>query len=48
MNARREPREDLTAARVVETIFAGCVLGLLITRPRWGFRALELLSRRPH
>jgi hypothetical protein len=46
MNERRDDHDGLTAVRVVETIFAGCVLGLLITRPRWGLHALGLLSGR--
>jgi hypothetical protein len=32
--------------RIAETIAAGCALGLLLTRPRWGLRVLSLLSAR--
>jgi hypothetical protein len=32
--------------RIVETIAAGCALGLLLTRPRWGLRMLSLISAR--
>ncbi len=33
--------------KVAEAVAVGCALGLLITRPRWGIRALSLLSGRP-
>jgi hypothetical protein len=32
--------------RIVESIAAGCALGLLLTRPRWGLRVLSVLSAR--
>jgi hypothetical protein len=32
--------------RIAETIAAGCALGLLLTRPRWGLRVLSLISAR--
>lgn len=39
-------KPDPGLLRIVETIAAGCALGLLLTRPRWGLRVLSLISAR--
>jgi hypothetical protein len=39
-------KPDPGLLRIVETVVAGCALGLLVTRPRWGLRVLSLLSAR--
>lgn len=44
--APRVAKPEPGLLRIVETIAAGCALGLLVTRPRWGLRVLSLLSAR--
>jgi hypothetical protein len=48
-SARTEPltgKPDPGLLRIVETVIAGCAIGLLVTRPRWGLRVLSVLSAR--